>query len=127
MKENKKINLFLDDFRYPDICLMYMYPKIGVEARMYVEEDWTIVRNYNEFKEAILKHAGNIEKVSFDHDLADEHYNQNSWGSTTYKEKTGFDCAKLLLEHYQSKNLKLPKIYVHSMNPVGTENIKNLF
>jgi hypothetical protein len=129
--KNKQIKIFLDDFRYPDTCLMYMYPKIGAEAKIYTDEKWVIVKNYDEFKKSLLKHAGNISHVSFDHDLADEHYTTPmlEWIKGNYepKEKTGFDCACLLLNLYHDENLPLPKIYVHSMNPVGAEKIKNLF
>lgn len=40
-------------------------------------------------------------------------------------EKTGFDCAKFLVEYCMENNLKLPEFYVHSMNPVGKDNIVN--
>ena len=43
-------------------------------------------------------------------------------------DKTGYHAAQYLKEVYEKNNLKLPYyIFVHSMNPVGTQNIINLF
>lgn len=36
-------------------------------------------------------------------------------------------CAKWTKEFYAEQNKELPTIFVHSMNPVGTKNILNLF
>lgn len=52
--------------------------------------------------------------VSFDHDLATD-------GSG--KESTGYDCAKWLIEKCLNENLPFPDYMVHSMNPIGRENI----
>ena len=59
--------------------------------------------------------------ISFDHDLADlQQYSQES------VEKTGYDCAKWLIEYCLDHSLNIPKFYCHSMNPVGKENIESL-
>lgn len=42
------------------------------------------------------------------------------------KEKTGMDCAKWLIEYCITNNLKLPKFYCHSMNPIGKDNITSI-
>jgi hypothetical protein len=39
-------------------------------------------------------------------------------------EKTGYDCAKWLVEYCIEKDLDLPTYYIHSMNPAGGNNIK---
>lgn len=44
----------------------------------------------------------------------------------TYFEKTGYECAKWLVEYCLDNDLDLPLCYVHSMNPVGKDNINNL-
>jgi hypothetical protein len=45
-------------------------------------------------------------------------------GSDDYgPEKTGYDCAKWLVEYCVEHGLKFPEYVVHSMNPVGKENI----
>jgi hypothetical protein len=45
----------------------------------------------------------------------------------TVKEKTWLDCAKYFKEFYDRNKLKYPIIFIHSMNPVCTQNIINLF
>ena len=117
--------LFLDDIRQPkDACYITLNPKI------YWEEGWDIVKNYVEFCNWIKKN-GLPDIVSFDHDLADIHYEVdfNDWNDNTSEqlgvEETGLDCAKWLVTYCLDKNLKLPTYYVHSANPVGKKNIQS--
>jgi hypothetical protein len=128
MKEkNNKKRLFLDDCRQPNECTHYMHHRIGKENFVYLEE-WDIVRNYDEFVEYIKKNAGNISYISYDHDLADVHYNpMTQQESFEYQEKTGYDAAKWMKEYYEKHNLDFPRMYCHSQNPVGTRNIINVF
>lgn len=115
-------NLFLDDFRMPQDAFNYTYQPI------FLKEDWVIVRSYDEFVKYIEKH-GIPETISFDHDLADAHYNfQTDIQYDDYQEKTGFHCAKWLIYYCMDNNKKLPPtIMIHSMNRVGAVNIKSLF
>lgn len=119
--------LFLDDVRDPIHCVHYMHTKIGALNPIYLENDWVIVRNYAEFYET-LNLMGMPDLVSFDHDLADEHYMSGDQGKvdyTTYKEKTGYDCAKWLVEYHQSNlDTTFPKCIYHTMNPIGYENME---
>lgn len=126
-------NLFLDDVREPYEVGNYMNP---VELRsLYRLKHWIIVRNYSQFTRYIQR-KGMPELISFDHDLADEHYRpsmfnpdghySNYYTDGTFKEKTGYDCAKWLIEYARENKLQLPQIFCHSMNPVGKENILNL-
>jgi len=111
--------LFLDDIRYPRDAFLYMHQKI------YNDLDWSIVRSFNEFIDFIEKNGiQNIYIISFDHDLADSHYETVSQiDYDQYAEKTGYDCAKWLCDHCLNENVKLPIYYIHSMNPVGKTNI----
>ena len=121
------VKIFLDDVRIPSECIHYMHKRIGKENPIYLE-NWIIVRNYDEFITSIKNNKGNISYISFDHDLADIHYDPKTWKeSFEYQEKTGYDCAKWFKEFYEKNNLDFPRLYVHSMNPVGTERIVNLF
>jgi hypothetical protein len=62
-------NLFLDDIRQPkDACYLVTNPRI------YWDEEWVVVKNYKQFCDWI-KRNGLPNIVSFDHDLADIHYN----------------------------------------------------
>lgn len=100
--------LYLDDIRIPKT------------------EGWDIVRNYDEFT-AWIKLNGLPDVISFDHDLADIHYDPSTWTqSFTYLEKTGLDCAKWLVWYCIDNKLKLPTYFCHSANPVGKENILKL-
>ena len=126
--------IYLDDVRTPK-----QGPMEGVE--------WTVVRNYQEFVDAV-KSAGleNIHIISLDHDLGDsamsEYFNNVSPHFTldynNIIEKTGFHCAKWLVDHYYDQNpnrlelerferrnipVRFPTVYVHSANPIGSANI----
>lgn len=126
--------LFLDDVRQPENCKSYMHQRIGPLNLLYLE-DWVVVRNFDEFIKALITHSKEITHVSFDHDLADAHYHESMYkGGVVYmkyletvSEKTGLDCAKWMKQYYEDNKLLLPQMFVHSMNPVGTQNIINLF
>ena len=128
------MKVFLDDVRIPKDCVNYMYKRIGPLNPIYLEE-WTIVKNYNDFIEVITNNYNFITHISYDHDLADEHYTQDMYSGEekynkhydSFKEATGLDCAKFVKNFYNHNNLDLPIMFVHSMNPVGTQNIIKVF
>lgn len=115
------MNLFLDDFRNPRDAGEYMHPKYKL---LYNTLEWEVVRNYDQFVHTIERY-GMPELISFDHDLADEHYVGISYDE--FEEKTGYHCMKWLIEYIQNEKCELPEIIVHSANPVGKENIERLF
>ena len=95
--------LFLDDIRFP------------------ATSDWTIARNMDD---AVwyIENKGMPHFISFDHDLAADHYIIGDG------EKTGYTFAKWLTNHVIERNITIPAdfdFYVHSMNPVGAANIRN--
>lgn len=108
------LNIYLDDVRTPTV------------------EGWTVVRNYEEFVSTIMYHGlENIETISLDHDLGDgamtEYYtnvrNNYRLDYENIQEKTGYDCCKWLVNESINKNIPLPKIFVHSANPIGSANM----
>ena len=113
--------LFLDDERFPqDVTWVKLPP-----------HNWTIVRNYADFVRTI-ENKGLPAEIAFDHDLGFEHYAALHTASkpgngiidySSFKEKTGLECAKWLIVFCLEKNLPFPKFYVHSMNPIGKQNI----
>lgn len=128
------MKLFLDDVRNPSDCAKYMYLRVGALNTVYLEGDWYIVRNYDEFVIAIVNYHKIITHISFDHDLADDHYHESMNDKEAYEkhlltitEKTGCDCAKFVRKYYAERGLSLPIMFVHSMNPVGVERIINVF
>ncbi len=119
-KKIMSYSLFLDDERIPFNVYWINLPSV----------EWTIVRNYNDFVKTITNKGLPI-RVSFDHDLSFEHYpfnaddpkHINEIPYDIYEEKTGFHCAKWLVDYCQNKGLSFPEYYVHSMNIIGRENI----
>ena len=73
--------------------------------------------------------------MCFYHDLAEEHYEimQKESNGDPIKliagivdygpVKTGYDCAKWLVDYCVEKGKKFPDYVVHSMNPPGKERI----
>ena len=132
------VKLFLDDVRDPKDCLGYMYKRIGKLNPIY-DEEWVVAKDYDQFillVESFFERGIEISHISFDHDLAEGHYHKNMQeGVLNYDaqdfddnaNKTGYHCAKWLKTFYEEKGLELPKMFVHSMNPVGTQNIINAF
>ena len=97
--------LWLDDYRNPYENDWLIFSPIGRDA------DVIWLKSYNEFIEYIEQN-GMPDGICFDHDLGEE--------------KTGYDCAKWLVEYCMDNGLSIPKWNVQSSNPVGKENINSL-
>ncbi len=106
--------LFLDDIRNPKEINWVKLP----------DGPWVIVRNYNEFVKCIMD-KGLPEFVAFDHDLSDEHYGVDP-NKSEFIEKTGYHCAKWLIDYCIDNNKLFPNYVVHSMNPIGKMNIMSI-
>ena len=95
-----KYGLWLDDERQP------------TKAFLKKVEKYFVAESYEDaiFYLANFTDEDNYEDVfiSFDHDLGEK--------------KTGYDLAKYLLEY----NINIGGFSIHSMNPVGTKNIREL-
>lgn len=126
--------LFLDDYRIPLDCVSYMYKRIGAKNPIYLEKDWIVVKDYYQFINYITEN-GLPSLVSFDHDLADAHYNEKyqdgiiDYDSEDFNKnyfKTGYHCAQWLINYCQENKLEFPEWFIHSMNPAGTTNIHSL-
>ena len=125
---NSKLYIYLDDVRIPK------------------DPNWKVVRNYAEFVDLVSKTGlENIETISLDHDLGpiamSEYFNNVSPNykldyNNLIEEKTGYDCAKWLVDYYYEKydkevsrnekrnsGILFPRIYTHSANPIGSANI----
>ena len=121
----KKVLLWLDDFRDPslDPRLYYFNPD-----HLAYEIVW--VKSYNEFC-AWITDNGLPTKISFDHDLHDEHYapperweDYNDWSKEqNFKEKTGMDCVNWLVDYCLDNNALLPTWVCHTANPAGRVNM----
>lgn len=119
--------LFLDDIRNP-VNAVHLVPT-SAQCLYQTNEGWVIVKSYSEFVE-FIEANGLPELISFDHDLADMHYqiDFNDWELLTADqlgvEETGLDCAKWLVKYCEDNHCKLPEFLVHSQNPVGRQNIQ---
>jgi hypothetical protein len=120
-------NLYLDDERTPK-----------------TERDWVIARSSEEAKNLVMKN-GCPDYISFDHDLGfripDEMKDKNPsdfpmvetpigyFREGVIIEETGLDFAKWLIEQDMNGSIVIPENFeynVHSANPVGAKNIKDL-
>ncbi len=88
-----------------------MYKLYLDDERIPFFEGWTIVRNFDDFKNLIVE-KGLPTEFSFDHDLGDE-------------VPTGYDCVKWLI-HDMKYDLRNMIVNVHSANSVGKDNIEGL-
>lgn len=113
---NIKYYIFLDDVRKPSDVTWVDLPM----------KTYTVVRSYKEFRD-IIWNQGIPKFVAYDHDLSDAHYGHGLNGDKIdydkYEEKTGYDCCKFLVNECTKLGVKHPPYVVHSMNPVGKQNI----
>ena len=105
----KKVLLWLDDYRDPNKDDWLNFSPIGKNVHIY----WA--KSFDDFTDYINE-EGLPDAICFDHDL----------GDISNNEKTGYDCAKYLVNYCIFYNIDLPKWNVHSSNPVGKENINKL-
>lgn len=111
--------IYLDDVRTP------------INDPAFPETDWIVVRNYDEFVDKVTEIGlENIHMISLDHDLGPSAMRE--WHSNVYHnytldynnitEKTGYDCAKWLVEQWLDGQ-PVVQVYTHSANAVGSANI----
>ena len=125
------IQLFLDDQRMPKEASGYATVR-GVNPDIY-EMNWVIVQSYDEFRDWILKH-GLPDMISFDYDLGEDDAKKKVAKGISKKKarldkklaKSGFGCARWLVNHCIDRHLDLPKWAVHSANEIGYKKIKLL-
>jgi len=111
--------IYLDDVRTPT-------QGVGED-----NQPWVVVRSYDEFVEKVNEIGlDNIQAVSLDHDLGDSAMKE--WHNNVYHnykldydnitEKTGYDCAKWLVEQWMD-NKPVVTVMTHSANAIGSANI----
>lgn len=98
-------HLFLDDERTPEQVRWVDLPK---------NVEWVIVRNFVDFCNTV-QNRGIPEFISYDHDLGDE-----------IVRRDGYACAWIMIDACEDAKVKHPNFQVHSMNPVGAENIRRV-
>jgi hypothetical protein len=119
--------LFLDDIRNPKDGIGLVPSNLN---QFYWANDWSVVRTYDEFVSYITQN-GLPNFISFDHDLADEHYvaymelQKGKIEESVPTEKTGYQAAKWLVDYCVDNSLSIPEYIVHSQNEVGKKNIQS--
>jgi hypothetical protein len=101
------------------------------DVRTPHDPEWIVVRNYDEFVDKVNEIGlQNIEVISLDHDLGNTAVRE--WHNNVYKnytldynnieEKTGYDCAKWLVEQWMDGK-RVVIVWTHSANAIGSANI----
>ena len=101
------------------------------DLRTPIDQEWIVVRNYDEFVDTINKIGlENIGLISLDHDLGDSAMKE--WHTNVYHnytldydnitEKTGMDCTKWLVDQWL-EGKPVVTVKIHSANAVGSANM----
>jgi hypothetical protein len=125
-----KTLLWLDDIRnpYEDHWSITFSP---IPSNELGHTEW--VKSYDEFV-SYIKQNGLPDAICFDHDLGmevalaarAEGMSKRKSRVLKQQEKTGFDCAKWLVDYCLDTDKPLPLYNIQSANPVGKENIDSL-
>lgn len=107
----KKTLIWLDDCRDPNDPRVdwLVFSPIGRDVHVV----W--IQYVDDFFDYIHQH-GLPDAICFDHDLAED----------SYDERTGYDCAKFVVDYCMEHDLDIPAYNIQSSNPVGKENIQHL-
>lgn len=120
--------LWLDDTRNPFEADWLVFSPIELSNP---KEEVIWVKSYQEFIDWISKN-GLPNGICFDHDLGiPKQLEYRAKGASKLQsrrlaretEKTGYDCAKWLVDYCINNNKSLPKYNIQSANPIGKENI----
>jgi len=123
--------LWLDDIRNPKDKIWTDWMRDADISMLEYDIIW--VKSYDEFC-TWLTLNGLPDMICFDHDLGlDEVHEKKTMSKSALKRfrktpeyKTGFDCAKWLIEFCLDNLVNPPDYKIQSSNPVGAENIKGL-
>ena len=124
-----KTLLWLDDVRDPSSNFgeWLIFSPIGRDVKVV----W--VKTYFEFVKWI-KENGLPDAICFDHDLGKNTekellaagYSKKEARKLKKEEKTGYDCAKWLVEYCLDRGRKVPAWGLQTSNPAGRDNIDAL-
>jgi hypothetical protein len=104
------------------------------DNRTPIDDDWIVVRNYDQFVEKINEIGlENINLISLDHDLDESAMRE--WRKNVYHnyfldynnitEKTGYHCAKWLVQQW-NEGKPVVDVMTHSANAIGSANIMGI-
>jgi hypothetical protein len=104
------------------------------DNRTPIDDDWIVVRNYDQFVETINEIGlENINLISLDHDLDESAMRE--WKKNVYHnyfldynnitEKTGYHCAKWLVQQW-NEGKPVVDVMTHSANAIGSATVLEL-
>ena len=104
--------IFLDDIRNPkDVC-KYLSEMDQIQ---YITRNWVVVRSFEDFKKYLENNEPPFH-ISLDHDLGTDSNNDPN--------PSGYEACKFLVDYIMDNKLSwTPRLYSHSLNPVGKMNI----
>ena len=112
IKEAKDgVLVWIDDIRDPQESTWQNWIKKNFGTNDF---DITWIKSYKEFVDFVDKN-GLPSNVSLDHDLGDVEDPNN--------EKTGYDCAKYIVDYCMDNDRDIPNYRIQSDNGPGRENI----
>lgn len=125
MEKVKMYNLFLDSTKTPKDVSLYN----NSDSR-YVNLEWIIVKNFMEFVNEIADRYLDNELpnvISFDNYLIDDDVeDMTNPDYNSFGDRTGYHCARWLLDFCIDKDIKLPTYLLHSIKESETINILHL-
>ena len=101
--------LWLDDMRNPFLADWILQYAPDFDDR---KDQIVWCNNFQDFSDCITQ-RGLPDEICFDHDLDED--------------LSGYDCAKWLVDYLLNTGEDLPPFSIQSQNPVGRENIIELF
>jgi len=107
-----RYKVFLDSKLKPSDVIERLEDKTFLHY--YLEEDWEIARNYEEFINTILqKHTEEktLMFVSLGHDVG---------------EKNGYECVNWLSAYIAEFKMEFPTFAIHTKNGQGAKNMQKL-
>ena len=104
-------------FRNLCLCMRKTKTVLWLDDIRHVPEDTSTehyewVKDFYEFQMWILEN-GMPDVLDLDHDLGEYH--------------SGYDCLKFCIGIAVGNNLSVPELRVHSMNPVGRDNMMKYY
>lgn len=127
--QKKGTVIWLDDLRDP---------LSGNWIRDFIPEYFSLgkivwIKSFDDFTK-MIKYNGLPDKICFDHDLGEDIAIQLVAGGMEKSKarqvkklaKSGFDCAKWLVDYCLDNRVQIPDWSIQSANPVGKENINSL-
>lgn len=88
--------------------------KIWLDDIRPAPDNWLWAKTADECYTLLYIHMGDVEVLSLDHDLGDADV------------PTGYDLVKRMCQHTDYSDILPAKIYLHTSNPVGRENMFSL-